>query len=288
MSGTQTQVTPNVTQFDPRLLSIEIEVQGQLVTFNQDFNIRVKITKYANSLQNTAHVDIFNVLPATRNYILTETSPFNLNRVPKVLNVKAGRQSTGLFLCYTGHIMTTDIKQPPDVQLTMKCGTGHFHKGRVGIRSGGANTKLSTVAAATASNLGLTLRNEAPDKAIANYTHTGNALDEVATLGKNGNCVAYVDDAHLILKPSRIALSGSQVNVSEDTGMVGVPEITEQGLKVRALFNPAVSLGGAVNVTSKLNPSANGVFVIYKLSYELDSREKNWYFIAECLKSAFL
>jgi hypothetical protein len=280
-----TSISGDISAIDGRLLTAQIQINNDLVTFDQTFYIRAKGKKAANALQNECELEIANLDTATRNYLLTETSPFNQNRTPKILNLYAGRVSTGPFLVYTGDIMTVGISQPPDIMLKLQCGTGHFKKGAVGRRSGGANTKLSTLAGAVASNLGVSLRMEAPNVSVKNYSYSGNALDEVQELASAGSAQAYVDDQHLILKSVNVPLSGSVLNLSAQTGMIGVPEITEQGLKVKFLFDGSVKLGGAINITSVLNPAVNGLFVIFKLDFELSSREIEFYYIAECLKA---
>lgn len=274
----------DVTSIDPRLLTVTFAVNGKLNTFTQDFTMRVGGKKYANPLQNECEVEIYNLDRDTRNYLLTETSPFNANRTPKILNVYAGRVSTGTFLVYTGDIATSTITQPPDIGLKLKCGTAHFLKGKIGGRSGGKSGKLDIIAHGVATNLGLTLNNQAKNRTVSNYQYNGDALGEVVNLQQAG-VDAFVDDGQLVLKEAGLPLSGSAVDLSENTGMIGVPEVTEKGLKVTFLFNSAAKLGGAIKVTSQLNPAANGLFVIYKLNFKLDSREKNFYYIAECLKA---
>lgn len=274
------------SEFDPRLLSVGIQINEELVTFSESFAIKAHGCKFSNALQNECDVEIANLNPNHRNYLLTATSPFNSNRTPKVLRLSAGRVSTGLFTVYVGDIRTVTISQPPDIGLKMKCGTGHFKKGSVGRRSGGKITSLSTIASATAANLGLSLQMETKEVNISNYAYSGNALDETEELGKAGNCQCFIDDQHLVLKPTHVALSGPVLDVSEETGMIGLPEVNEQGLKVKFLFNSLAKLGGAINVTSKLNPAANGIFVIYKLGFELSSRDTEFYYTAECLAAA--
>jgi len=271
-----------VTKIDPRLLTAGVQIGSELVTFDQNFEIKARGVKFANALQNECDIEIVNMNKAHRDYLLTESSPFNSNRTPKLVTLSAGRVSTGLFSVYIGDVMTVTITQPPDIGLKLKCGTSHFKKGSVGRRSGGKVSTLSTIATGVASNLGLSLRNEAPEVNVSNYAHSGNALAEVDTLGKAGNCQCYVDDQHLILKKVNSPLSGSVLNLSENTGMIGIPELTEQGLKVKFLFDGSVKLGGAVNVTSKLNPAANGYFVIFKLGFDLTSRDVPFYYEAEC------
>jgi hypothetical protein len=288
MSGSAgTTNLPNASQvaaIDPRILIVQIEVSGQLQTFGTGFWIRAKGQKFANALQNTCEIEISNLDRSVRDYMLTETSPFNANRTPKLAQVFAGRQSTGAFLVYSGDITTAGITQPPDITLKLKCGTCHFKKGSVGNRQGGKITQLSTLANGVSKNLGLSLRMQTPNVNVANYSYSGNALDEVQALAQAGSTGAYVDDQQLILKPIQVMLTGSLLNLSEYTGMVGIPEITERGLKVKFLYDSSVKLGGGINVTSVLNPSANGIFVIYKLEFDLASRENDFYYTAECLK----
>ena len=63
--------------------------------------------------------------------------------------------------------------------------------------------------------------------------------------------------------------------------MIGVPEITQTGIRVRMLINNNMDLGTPVNVVSSVNPLANGSYVVYKLQYELASRDTPFYWILE-------
>lgn len=288
MSGAlSTQETnTNATTIDDRLLRVSFQVNNQIHSFDQRFYIRARGCKYANALQNECEVDIANLNANTRNYILTETSPFNKNRTPKVLQVFAGRKSTGEFLVYQGDITTSKITQPPEIMLQLKCGTSHFMKGKGGSRSGGSKQKLSIIASGIAKNLNLTLNNQAPEKLIDNYIHNGDALSEVINLNNVGGVNAFVDDTQLVLKKASLPLTGVVLDLNENSGMIGVPVVTEQGLKVTFFYNNTVKLGGAIQIESKINPSANGLYVIYKLNFELASWEREFYYKAECLKAA--
>lgn len=278
MSGTQAPA------LDPRLLSVSFQVNNTLQTFNEGFYIRAKGSKFANALQNECSVEIANLDRETRNYILTETSPFNANRTPKTLSLYAGRVSTGLFLVYQGDITTSKISQPPDISLLLKCGTSHFMRGKVGSRSGGSNQSLLSIAQGVSGNLGLTLNNQANDRTVANYSYNGSALGEVQNLQHCG-VDAYVDDNQLVLKEVGVALSGSLIILNENSGMIGTPEITEKGLRVTFLFVSSAKLGGAIQIESTLNPAANGIYVIYKLNFTLASRDTEFYYIADCVRA---
>jgi hypothetical protein len=62
-------------ELDPRILRVGIEIGGNSKCMT-DLAITAKGTKYANANQNDCEVTITNLAPATRDYILTEASPF--------------------------------------------------------------------------------------------------------------------------------------------------------------------------------------------------------------------
>lgn len=268
---------------DPRIVRVGIEVGGQLRTYD---GLAVTATgcKYANANQNECEVKITNLARATRDYIITEASPFNQNKARKRLIVEAGRQSSGAAVVFTGDICSVTASQPPDITLTIKAATGNYSKGDVIQRSQPGMCNLSRIAAQVAADLGLTLNFQCADKQIANYSFTGGSLRQVDQLGACGHVNAYVDDGDLILKNYGAPLVGSDRVLDLETGMIGIPEFTERGIKVKMLFDNQTKLGSALKVTSQLNPAANGVYTVYKLGFELASRDTPFYLVAEAVR----
>ena len=265
---------------DPRIVRVGVEVGGQLQTYSELWVTAVG-TKYANPLQNECTVKIANLARDVRDYLLTETSPFNANRTPKRLRVEAGRESTGVFLLFEGDITECAPSQAPDITLTLKAKTGQFSKGDIVAVSQGAQTSLSAIAADAAARLGLDLQFDAPDRSIANYSFTGSALRNVAKLAEVGGVRAYVDDRTLVVQQHDAPRAGSPHVLSEATGMVGLPEPTEQGVRVKYLLDPQSRLGGELRIESVTNPAASGRYLIYKLGFEVATRDIPFYSIAE-------
>lgn len=270
-----------MAEFDPRILRIGIEVDGQLRTYD-GLAAKATIRKFANPLQNEAEVQITNLSKDVRNYLLTETSPFNRTRKPRVMTVEAGRESTGVARLFVGDITEATPTQPPDIVLTIKSKTKQAAKSSVVAVSQPAVARLSTIAQGVASTLGLTLVLEADDRRVSNYSFTGGALKQVDKLGEVGRVNAYVDDDRLVVKGYNAPLSATTQVLSARSGLIGIPELTEQGVKVKFLMNPQTRLGGRLDLESELYPSVNGSYVIYALSYELANRDTPWYCIAEC------
>lgn len=273
------------TELDDRLLRIGVEVSGQIKLY-EGLDMAVSGTKYANATQNECEVKISNLDRATRDYLLTETSPFNKNKTRKILTVEAGRVSSGYSLVFAGDITNAVGGQPPDITLSLKAAAGDYAKGDIVARSQPGMAPLRNIAARVAQDLGLSLVFEAAPKQIANYTYTGSAIKQVEQLGAMGRVNAYVDDKILVVKDFNKALTRMVREVNIDTGMVDKPEFTEQGIKVRMLFDNQVVLGGALNIRSIMNPAANGLYTVYKLGFELASRDTPFYYVAECTRSS--
>ena len=134
---------------DLRQVQVSIEVNGVVKTYD---GVRIVAfgTKYANALQNEAVISIYNLTKETRDYILTETSPYNQNPTPKVVRLYAGRDSYGTELVFIGNVVSCTLTQPPDIGVTLKCLTGNFQKGNVLVRQYGATIPLSTLSQQTA------------------------------------------------------------------------------------------------------------------------------------------
>ena len=265
---------------DLRIINVGIEVNGQINTYS-DLAIWATGTKFANANQNQAQVKIANLNKANRDYLITETSPFNLNRTPKRLFLEAGRKSYGVSRIFVGDIVTSTPSQPPDIVLTLDCLTNNFSKGTIVSRTQASQAQLSTISRQVANDLGVNLDFQATDRQIGNYTFTGGTLQQVDKLGTAGNVDAYIDDGTLVVKDTTRPLVGRLKLISAATGMIGIPEITEQGVKVKFLLDGETVLGGLINIQSELNPAANGNYIIYKLSFDIANRDEPFYWIAE-------
>ncbi len=272
-------------QFDDRILRIGVEVNGQLRTYDGLY-LKALVVKMANPLQNECTVQIANLSRDVRDYLMTETSPFNKNKTPKRLVVEAGRKSTGAFRLYVGDITEVTPTQPPDVILTIKAKTSQYDKGNIISTSAAAQSALSGLARDVAGRLGLSLLFEASDKNISNFSFTGAASKLVDKLAEAGRVNAFIDDSKLIVKDWGKALRNVVHELSKDSGMIGIPEFIDQGIRVKYLLDPQSQLGGRIAIRSDINKAASGNYTIAKLSYDLSNRDTSFYCIAEATREA--
>jgi hypothetical protein len=269
---------------DLRAVKLTIEVNGGFKTY-QDLYISASGTKYANASQNECEIKIANVDKETANFILTETSQFNKNRTPKKVLLEAGRESYGTTQIFVGEITSAVPSQPPDIMITLKCLTGNFQKGNIISRTQPGNALLSVISQQVANDLSLGLDFQALDKQISNYNFTGGALKQVEKLGQVGLVNAFIDDAVLIIKDSDKALKNKIRVIDSQSGMTGIPEVTEEGIKVKYLLDTQTVLGGALRINSKIYPAVNGDYIIYKLGFEIANRDTPFYWIAEAKRA---
>lgn len=267
-------------QIDPRLVRIGIEVAGILKQY-EGLQITASGTKYGNPNQNECEVTISNMDKATRDYILTETSPFNKNKARKKLIVEAGRVSYGYSKIFEGDITNSGVSQPPDIAIKLKALTGNYSKSDVIARTQPPSTSLRNISGQVAKDLGVTLDFQAKDKTIANYSFSGGALKQIDKLQSMGLVDAYLDDNVLVVKDLNAPLNGRVRVLNLDSGMIGIPELTEQGIRVKFLLDNQTTVGSSLQITSVLYPALNGFYVIYKLGFDIANRDTPFYWIAE-------
>lgn len=264
---------------DLRRVRVGVEVSGA-VKWYEGLRVKASGTKYADPLQNDCTVTISGLNRQTRDYLLTETSPFNNNRTPKRIIVEVGRVSTGVFQLFIGDIVSSEPSSPPDLDLTIKAKTQNAQAGNIVSKAGPSSARLSDLSRQVANDLGLTLEFDAQDKNIGNYQHTGAALKQVEKLSAAGGVVAYIDNDKLIVKDSLRPLTNRVRVLNQDSGMVGVPKITEKGISVQFLIDPETTLGGALRIQSKINPAANGDYVINQLKFEVTTHDTPFFYTA--------
>ncbi len=194
------------------------------------------------------------------------------------------RESYGTAVIYRGNIIKSVVSQPPDIGVTLSCLTGNFLKGNIITRNASGVTSFSQICAGISQNLGTVLDFQATDRNISNYSFGGGALNEVELLGSTGGVNAFIDDNTLIVKNAFIPLTGITRVLSAETGMIEIPVFTEQGIKVKMLLDNQTRLGGGLRITSNIYPAVNGEYVIYKLGFQISSRDTPFYYIAEAAR----
>lgn len=121
-----------------------------------------------------------------------------------------------------------------------------------------------------------------------------------------------IQDGKVVVTPLDGYLDGEAVVLTSKTGMVGIPEQTDQGIQVRCLLNPKLKIGGlvhidnaSINATEAQQSSAlpagqmpfdrraglqyvadisnDGFYRLFVVEYTGDTRGREWYADLTCL-----
>ena len=241
--------------------------------------------KFGSLSQNEVEIRIANINKQTRDYLLTEGTPFNRvrnagQRRNRII-VEAGRESYGYSVVFVGDITTVTMTTPPDIWVVIKALTTQYQKGDLVSRSLPSQSNLSVIAQQVATDLGLSLVFEAPDITVSNYTYTGSATKQVDVLDEIQGINAYVNDEQLVIKRENQPLVNQVKTLNIDTGMIGIPEFIDYGIRVKFLLDNKTDIGTRLDIESLIYPAANGSYSIYKLEFEIASRDLPFYYIAE-------
>lgn len=271
-----------VKKFDPRILSVELEFDDQSLVYTGPMGISVQGSKSVSSMQNSATITISNLTKEHRDYILTNCNQkLAANYKVRRVRVKVGRESFGDWQLFMGDIVSANITQPPDVKIVLKCLTNAVDRTQWWAFANTGAVSLETLVQETAAIMGLSYRiDDRVDRAmtIPHFTFNGPAAAMIVRLSEMANLRVYCDDDTLVVTNWDSGLSNTVVDVNLNSGMVGIPEFTEYGVKVRTLVDRNIVLGGAIRLSSEMIPVMNGDYVITRLDYDVSTRDTAFYY----------
>lgn len=111
-----------------------------------------------------------------------------------------------------------------------------------------------------------------PSITLEDSVWNGRVFDVVDTITERAGISWFEDNERAIFQAPNQSVGVNAIRISQSNGMVGVPELTETGMKAVSVLNPAITLGGRVEVVSAEAPTANGLWKVTKLTLEGDNR----------------
>lgn len=270
--------------FDDRLINIKIELSGEEFTYDQNYYIIATGCKYTNGNFGECNIRIDNISKKARDFFTTNTARWRDKRENAVVSLNIGRKSFGTFQVFKDGAIACNPSQPPDIGLNIRSLGLSTLLGMENAFSAPSTTKLSNICQQVATSIGATLSFEATnDPVIGNHTFTGAVAQQIKGLNDLADIDAHVDDSSntLVVTDSLVPRKITPFELSSSTGMIGVPEITEIGVRVKMLIRGEISIGQQINLTSKLYPAVNGAYKVIKLAYIIASRETPFYYILD-------
>ena len=134
----------------------------------------------------------------------------------------------------------------------------------------------------------------------------GMARDALRDFAEQNDCTWSIQDGKITFIPLTSFIPGEVPLISQDTGLLGIPEVTQGGIKARVLLNPKLKIGQRIKLEATLNPfryplgsgvqrdnialsisstktNADGLYYVMRAEHVGDTRGDEWYTDLTCL-----
>ena len=279
---------------DTRIIRVTLSMPGGDVIIDQSLNVKVKVNKAALHIQNRASIDVVGLSKSLREQLLSQFTAWNKRLVDqgrasqKWINVKiqAGyKTSRGeqISTIFKGQVVLCEpTMPPPNVGVRITCFTRQIDKTAFVSEPAPHSTTFARYVEWAAGQMGFganfVCETSYNDVVISNPARSisvvSGLLIDIQSIHRP-NVAAFVDDDVLIVKDRNKIINPAEV--ADIKRFIGIPTWTEWGAEFRCMFDGYIKLAQAVEVTSELNPSLNGRYVVTMLEYELTSRDIPFY-----------
>lgn len=260
---------------------IELEFALGTGTFGEDgsnvlkvsgLRIQADIIKAGGNSAGEGHVRVWGLTLSHMN-ALSALTPWAQYERKNTLTLKAGDEGQPLSIVFTGQITQAwiNLNSQPDACLEVVALAGLYEalKPVAPISFPGA-ADVADILKGLAERMGYAFENNGVTAKLWTPYFDGTARDQLKSVVRAAGIHHAIDSGTLAIWPQGGSRAGGVPTISADTGMVGYPSYTGNGIAVRTIFNPEIRPGGVVAVESLIQP-ASGRFVVYGLSYELSS-----------------
>lgn len=287
-------------QYNRKLSIVVANTAGQGIEFST-FKVRFSIRRGDVQTPNSADIRIYNVSPETANQISTK----EFNQVV----VQAGYEGN-FGLIFRGQTKQVRIGRENAVDsyvdITAADGDSAYNFSSCSFALAAGQTPQNAVERflKTMGPFGITKGYLPPDLSnagrIRGRVFYGMTKDELRDFAAANEVLYSIQDGALNVVSKRSYIPGDPVIISPQTGLIGVPEQTQNGIEARILLNPQVRISRLVkleNTTINLlrygldkgsqannaflaksvNLDAKGYYYVMSADHTGDTRSTNWY-----------
>ena len=239
----------------------------------QGFATNVAISKTGGVDFATAQVEIYGLtLPVMGQLTTLAFKP--LNRRWNAIEIAAGEVGTDLPVIFRGCITVAyaDLNgASPVLKIEAQVGAYPILEPAATVSVTGTQDAAAFIQSQSA-QAGFDFQNDGVQGTISDMTVYGDPLTKAKTVANAIGADVIFDDDKTVLVPKdgvRRAEGGIPV-ISAESGMIGYPTFTNQGIQCRSFFRPELHVAAAVRVQS-IVPHATGVWKITQLTHSLSA-----------------
>lgn len=260
------KMSDNIVQFG-RSCTLIVGKGGNGIKIT-DLRMRFDIRKTSDDQPNSAKIEIFNLNNENASRLLTEWVDIQLTAG----YVGAER------LIYSGQIRTATPKvEGTDRIITIDSGDGdrEILRGFVNKTLTKGCTADQVVNECQAAMFGVpsAYKDRLPTKYSRGRVLSGRAADIMTQQAKQDDAQWSIQDGQmLVLKGDNVRPNAVWL-ISSETGMLGSPEPTQDGVKVKTLLNPEYMIGGVAKIDSLIY---DGGIRIESIGHSGDTHGQEW------------
>ena len=256
----------------------DISTRRGIVWFNwmntvevSGLRISAAVVKQGPPGAGTAEIRIYGLTQDLMNQLSTLGKPLPMARLNTVI-LKAGDATNGLSAVYQGNLNNAwqNLDNLPEPFFEVIAAVGTFDALKpVPPLSFPGQADTATVMAGIATTMGRAFENNGVQVPLAKGVYLpGTALEQAQSLARMANIELFDDGMTLAIWPKSGSRGGTIPLISPQSGLVGYPRYTDQGMQFSCIFNPSILFGGQIQMQSSITP-ANGTWYVNGLTYDL-------------------
>jgi hypothetical protein len=224
--------------------------------------------------------------------------------VKNSIEVSAGDDASGMSEVFSGNIAScrVDYNAMPDVGVDILAFDGYTQQFApvAGISYRGA-MDVATMLKAITDGAGLKFTNNGVTTKLSNHAVGGTAITQIRDICFAAGIGWSLQGGTLSIWPKLGNKDDMIIAIDANTGLVGYPMYSAQGVDVVSLFNPAIQVGRRMKVTSSIpnlnpqatlrfvghapnmeKPSGDGTYHIFTVTHDLSSQTPGGPWFTRC------
>ncbi|MDR2226867.1 MAG: hypothetical protein LBE52_12825 [Providencia sp.] len=284
--------------FNRKVIKITLVLGGKEESFTSDnknklsatgLRISAEVTNGNGAPSPSARVRVYG-LPIETMSKLLRIKWREVTALKNSITIEAGEQGGDLVTVFKGGITFAypDLAEAPNVSLVITAQTAVLENMQsTAAESYESSQDVINIMGNICQRMGYTLEGNGVSQKLDNVYLCNSDIKKIQWLAESANLDLYIESNHIAVtnkgQPRKIKIPV----ISPETGLIGYPTPTMQGIQFQCFYDPLVRFGGLVRINDSLIEICNGDWLIYgvRAMLETESDSARWFMdVAASLK----
>lgn len=276
--------------FNRKVIKITLVLGGKEEAFTSDnknklsatgLRISAEITNGNGAPSPSARVRVYG-LPIETMSKLLRIKWREVTALKNSITIEAGEQGGDLVTVFKGGITFAypDLAEAPNVSLVVTAQTAVLENMQsTAAESYEGSQEVINIMGNICQRMGYTLEDNGVSQQLDNVYLCNSDIKKIQWLAESANLDLYVESNHIAVtnkgQPRKIKIPV----ITPDTGLIGYPTPTMQGIQFQCFYDPLIRFGGLVRIKDSLIDVCNGDWLIYgvRAMLETESDSARWF-----------